>query len=82
MSVGRARGINAMGHLGWVTKKCAVCSIKLDISKRLVYYCDKCSKTLNAFFCEADAKRLRYRCPYCGEKLATYFEIERVESRG
>lgn len=75
MSVGKAKGINTHGHLGWVTVKCRICAAKLDVTKRLVYRCPQCYvDPVRAYFCEADARRLRYKCPFCGKKLETLFE--------
>jgi len=69
VSIGRILGVNAQGHLGWVTVKCAVCATKMDVTRRVVYRCPECSKHFDAYFCEADARLLRYKCPYCRERL-------------
>ena len=77
MTVGKIRGTNAMGTLGWVTVRCRVCGRLLDLtgqrpgSKKFepVYACPKCASTLGAYFCAADARSLKYRCPFCGSDL-------------
>ncbi|MFN4046316.1 MAG: hypothetical protein ACK4H7_03135 [Acidilobaceae archaeon] len=76
MTVGMAKGTNAMGHLGWVTVRCRVCGIWLDLTggagrgrKMVAYACPRCSKTLEAFFCSPCAKKVKYTCPYCGTQL-------------
>ncbi|MCE4608459.1 MAG: hypothetical protein F7B61_05830 [Caldisphaeraceae archaeon] len=77
MTIGLAKGINASGHVGWVTVRCRICGRYMDLSgqkpgsrhEEVVYMCPKCSKTVEAYFCAADAKRLGYRCPYCGSQL-------------
>ncbi|MGC9105653.1 MAG: hypothetical protein ACP5HQ_04430 [Thermoprotei archaeon] len=65
----RIRGSNAYGHLGWVTKYCRICNRKIRVGIDVVYKCPKCEKTYNAYFCQADARGLHYRCPYCGSEL-------------
>ncbi|AFZ71026.1 hypothetical protein Calag_1314 [Caldisphaera lagunensis DSM 15908] len=77
MTIGLAKGANSMGHVGWITVRCRICGRYLDLSgqkpnarhEEVVYACPKCAKTLNVYFCAADAKRLRYHCPYCGSQL-------------
>ncbi len=39
---------------------------RLDI----VYACPKCAEDYNAYFCRADARSLKYRCPFCRAELA------------
>ncbi len=74
MSTAGLKGINAAGHLGWVTRKCRICAKKLDLTVDVVYVCKACMKTREAYFCPADAKRLHYRCPFCGRELVTLDE--------
>ncbi len=69
MSTGLFKGVNAMGHIGWVRRKCRICARTLIIGRDMVYHCPKCSKDRDAFFCEADYKRLKGRCPFCGSEL-------------
>ncbi|MFP3402760.1 MAG: hypothetical protein RXN87_04380 [Acidilobus sp.] len=77
MTVGKMRGVNAMGTLGWTTVRCRICGRLLDLSGQRpdsrrfepVYMCPKCAKTLDAYFCAADARSLKYRCPFCGSEL-------------
>jgi DNA-directed RNA polymerase subunit RPC12/RpoP len=77
VTIGLARGVNALGHVGWITVRCRICGRYLDLSgqkpgarhEEVVYACPKCMKTLEAYFCAADAKKLGYRCPYCGTQL-------------
>ena len=69
MSTSGLKGINAVGHLGWVKYKCRICARVLDISEDIVYACPSCKDKYNAYFCSADAKRLHYRCPFCGREL-------------
>jgi DNA-directed RNA polymerase subunit RPC12/RpoP len=78
VTIGLLKGVNAAGHIGWITVRCAICGAKLSLTGQKprggrrfepVYACPKCSKKFNAYFCAADAKRLKYRCPYCGSKL-------------
>jgi len=73
MTIGKLRGTNAMGHLGWITVRCRVCGRLLDLSGQkpgsrkfeVVYACPKCAAKLGAYFCSADARSLKYRCPFC-----------------
>jgi len=69
MSFGRIKGVNAHGHLGWVTVKCRLCGKKMDYTRQVVYKCPKCAEKYQAYFCDADARVLHYRCPFCREKL-------------
>ncbi|MEM2579372.1 MAG: hypothetical protein QW398_05470 [Desulfurococcaceae archaeon] len=73
MTTGLIRGANAMGHVGWVTVKCSICSRKMNLFRSIdsgeAYVCIKC----NNFFCSADAKRLGYKCPYDGSELRPYY---------
>lgn len=69
MTIGVLIGVNAGGHKGWVTVKCRLCAREMDITKNIVYYCPKCVSNHRSYFCEADARRLKYKCPYCGHEL-------------
>lgn len=77
MTIGKVRGVNAMGHLGWTTVRCRVCGRLLDMtgqrpgSRRfdVVYMCPKCATKYGAYFCSADARSLKYKCPFCGSDL-------------
>ena len=73
MTIGLLKGINAPGHKGWSTVKCSICKKKLDLFEAIdtgeVYVCTKC----NSFFCIADARRVKYRCPYDGAELQPYY---------
>ncbi|MCX8196405.1 MAG: hypothetical protein N3F67_04940 [Acidilobaceae archaeon] len=76
MTVGLAKGYNAMGHLGWVEKRCRVCGRWVDLTggiakakKTLAYYCPNCSHLHESYFCHACARKTKYTCPYCGTKL-------------
>jgi len=62
-------GINAAGHLGWITKRCSICNRRLLVGKEPVYACPKCSKIRGAHFCSGDYKVLHGKCPYCGSEL-------------
>ena len=72
MSTAGLKGINAAGHDGWITVKCRVCARILDLTEDITYVCRYCETKYDAYFCPADAKRLRYRCPYCGRELTLY----------
>ncbi len=64
------KGINSGGHLGWATKRCAICNRKLVVGRDQIYYCPKCCrKGDNVYFCSGDYRSLHGRCPYCGEEL-------------
>jgi predicted amidophosphoribosyltransferase len=69
MSTAGLRGINYAGHKGWTEIKCRVCALKLDLTLDVVYACSYCKDKYEAYFCPADAKRLHYKCPFCGRKL-------------
>lgn len=73
MTIGLLKGINAPGHKGWTTVKCSICKKQLDLFDAVesgdAYVCPKC----NSFFCAADAKRVKYRCPYCRVELQPYY---------
>ncbi len=77
MTIGLLKGTNSPGHKGWTHVKCRICGKELDLFRAIdtgdVYYCPKCAKTRGAYFCAADAKRLKYRCPYCGSELKPYY---------
>ncbi|MEJ2780769.1 hypothetical protein WIW89_07710 [Stygiolobus sp. CP850M] len=65
----KGRGSTAYGHIGWVQVYCRICNRKLKMGTDIVYKCPKCGKKYRAYFCEADARGLKYRCPYCGSEL-------------
>ncbi|MEM0015450.1 MAG: hypothetical protein QW281_02015 [Saccharolobus sp.] len=65
----RIRGTNAYGHLGWLRVYCRICNRKLIIGTDIVYKCPKCEKKYAAYFCEADKRGLKGKCPYCGAEL-------------
>lgn len=78
MTIGLLKGTNAAGHIGWVTVYCAVCSTRLNLTGQkprgarryeVVYACPKCTEKYEAYFCAADARAVKYKCPYCGTKL-------------
>ena len=77
MTIGLLKGTAAWGHVGWVTVYCRVCGARLSLagqkprSRRteIVYACPKCAKDYGAYFCAADARALKYRCPFCGTRL-------------
>ena len=77
MTVGLNKGTNALGHPGWTRVKCRICAATLDITGQapggrkfeLVYYCPKCAEDYEAYFCRADARSLKYKCPYCRGEL-------------
>ncbi len=62
-------GTNSAGHLGWVLKRCNICNRKLVVGNDAVYACPKCGSTANVYYCLADYKRLRGKCPYCKSDL-------------
>ncbi len=73
MSLGSIAGASAMGHRGWITARCYVCAKKLNVVKDTIYYCPKChSKGHKILYCDADAKRLHYKCPFDGSELKLY----------
>ncbi len=65
----RNKGSNAYGHIGWLTVKCTICNRSLLIGTDVVYKCPKCEKKYKAYFCEADKRGLKGKCPYCGTEL-------------
>ncbi|MCC6046786.1 MAG: hypothetical protein LM571_01145 [Desulfurococcaceae archaeon] len=65
----KLRGSNAGGHLGWATRRCAICSKSLAVGENEVYFCPTCSERYGTYFCSSDARTLHYRCPYCGRSL-------------
>lgn len=78
MTVGLNKGSNYMGHLGWITVRCRICATYLDLTGQppgattptdIVYACPKCVGPRGAYFCHADARAVKYSCPYCGSKL-------------
>ena len=78
MTVGLLKGTNAAGHIGWVTVYCSICNTKLSLSGykprsarqvEVVYACPRCLDEHESYFCAADARRVKFRCPYCGSKL-------------
>ncbi|MEM0355463.1 MAG: hypothetical protein QXT88_01045 [Desulfurococcaceae archaeon] len=79
MTIGLFKGVNKAGHRGWSTVYCRICNKKLDIFKaydlKNIYYCEKCrSSGIEAYFCDAHARNLHYRCPYCRNSLKPYLE--------
>ncbi len=68
----KPRGTNAAGHKGWYEVKCRICAKKLYIGDSIVYHCPKCVQQFEAYFCEAHARKLHYRCPYCGTELKLF----------
>ena len=87
MTLGLIKGMNAMGHAGWITVRCRVCWMKLSLTgyhpgtrrTEPVYACPNCAKDLGAYFCRADAKALKYRCPFCGSELSLVSPITERE---
>ena len=77
MTVGLNKGTTSLGHVGWVTVRCRICGTYMDITGQqpgarkidIVYACPKCAEPYGAYFCRADARRVKYTCPYCGSKL-------------
>ena len=78
MTLGLHKGTNAHGHIGWVTVRCRVCGRYLSLTGQkpgaarrieIVYHCPKCAQTYGAYFCAADARMLKYTCPFCGGPL-------------
>ncbi|EZQ06852.1 MULTISPECIES: hypothetical protein [Acidianus] len=67
----KAKGSEAYGHLGWFQVKCRICATTLTVGIEVVYKCPKCEKKYNAYFCEADKRTLKGKCPYCGTELVT-----------
>lgn len=70
----RIRGSNSYGHVGWLSYKCAICSTTVVVGspiphRSIAYRCPKDMTKFNAYFCEADARGLKYKCPYCGSDL-------------
>jgi len=72
LTIGLAKGINAMGHLGWVSVRCRICATWLDATggvgktkKTLTYMCPRCAQLYQAYFCHACARKVKYTCPYC-----------------
>ncbi len=63
------RGCNAGGHRGWFTMKCRICARVLTVGEDLIYVCPKCEEKYEAYFCEADYRKLHGRCPYCNSEL-------------
>lgn len=81
MTVGLSKGTQGLGHIGWITVKCRICATRLDLSGRkpgvvrglqVVYYCPKCYRDHDTYLCHADARRVKYKCPYCGSQLAVF----------
>jgi len=68
----KPRGTNAAGHKGWYEVKCRICAKKLYIGDDPVYHCPKCYQKYEAYFCEAHARKLHMKCPYCGSDLRLF----------
>lgn len=78
MTIGLLKGVNKAGHKGWTTVKCAICHKDIDLFKAVetgdAYYCPRCiNRGREVYFCAAHAKKLHYRCPYCGGELKPYY---------
>ncbi|OYT40310.1 MAG: hypothetical protein B6U89_02490 [Desulfurococcales archaeon ex4484_58] len=78
MTIGLFKGVNKAGHPGWTRVKCAICNRDLDlfraVDEKNVYYCEECvRKGRNAYFCDAHARNLHFRCPYCRNELKPYY---------
>ncbi len=69
MSYGGVYGVNAQGHKGWTTVRCAIHARYVDVSKEPVYKCPKCTPKYNVYFCADEYKELGGKCPYCHSKL-------------
>jgi len=78
LTLGLDRGTNAHGHMGWVTVRCRVCGVYLSLTGQhpaygrkleVVYACNNCAEDRGAYFCRADARSLKYTCPFCGNEL-------------
>lgn len=77
MTVGLNKGTNGLGHIGWVSVRCRICGTYLDLTGQppgarridIVYACPRCASDYGAFFCRADARRVKYSCPFCGSRL-------------
>ncbi len=77
MTIGLLKGTSSWGHSGWVTVYCRVCGAKMNLSGQkprsrkveVVYACPKCAEKYEAYFCAADARFVKYTCPFCGTKL-------------
>ncbi len=73
MTIGLLKGVNSPGHKGWTTRKCCICNKILDLFEAVdtgdVYYCPKCGN----FFCVADARKVKYRCPFDGSEIQPYY---------
>jgi len=65
------KGVNAHGHLGWVTVRCRICARLEDYTRAVVYVCPNCYTKFQAYFCSSCAKVLHYKCPYCRSELVT-----------
>ncbi|MEM0026267.1 MAG: hypothetical protein QXV93_02095 [Zestosphaera sp.] len=66
--MGMLRGINASGHLGWVTKNCTICRKSLHVGRDVLYTCSKCGMD-KVIICSGDYKALNGKCPYCRSEL-------------
>lgn len=78
MTVGLLKGVNKAGHKGWTTVKCAICNKDIDLFKAIetgdAYYCPRCVKIgRETYLCAAHARKLHYKCPYCGSELKPYY---------
>ncbi len=78
MTIGLDKGTNAQGHIGWITVRCRICGTYLSLTGQypgagrrieIVYSCPKCAMDYGAYFCHADARKVKYTCPFCGGPL-------------
>lgn len=77
MTLGLDKGTNAQGHMGWISVRCRICGRHLSLTGNypgtrqfiVVYACPKCARDYEAYFCHADARKVKYTCPYCGGPL-------------
>jgi predicted RNA-binding Zn-ribbon protein involved in translation (DUF1610 family) len=78
MTGGLLQGVNKSGHRGWTTEKCILCATTLDFLQgydlKNIYYCPRCLESrVKAYFCAADARKVHYKCPFCGSELKPYY---------
>lgn len=65
-------GVNASGHEGWIRFYCRICNKKMRVGTEPIYFCPKCAQSREAYFCLADYKKLKGKCPYCDSELQLY----------